>query len=399
MSSDGLSSRLCTLNVLMAVFDGRKPLDESLDKFARKYNLSDQDKSFVHALCGFVLRYKDALQNQIDAHAHKTPPSAVNIILLIGVAQIKLMNSVPDHAAVDTCVDLCKKVKCDAQKGMVNAVLRNIIRGGEVDLKPLLPRWVVDTWVKDYGEDIARQIEKASLEEAKIGVSNKKGHWSILPSLRKQGSDDRDPRLRGESNITLSPDEWVQDYSSAKPVSLLGNIQGKSVLDLCAAPGGKTMQLAAKGAKVTAVDVSAKRLQRLNDNLDRTGLADQVEVICADLLKWTPDRTYDIVLLDAPCSATGTIRRHPDLPYIRTAKDIKTLVSLQQKLLNRAKGWVDQDGVFVYCTCSLQKAEGEEQAAAFLDQNPDMHRIHQDIRLMPQDGDRDGFFIARFAWR
>jgi 16S rRNA (cytosine967-C5)-methyltransferase len=390
--STGYQSRLCAYYALNAVFDGKKPLDESLDKYAQKYDLSAQDKSFAHALCGFVLRYKDALQNQIDVHVKKSAPSQVNLILLVGAAQIYLMNSVPAHAAVDTCVELCSVIKCDKHKGLVNAVLRNLIRGEAPDLKPSLPQWLVDTWVKDYNADLAREIEQASLQEAKTGITNKNGSWFLLDSLRRQGSvDERDPRLRGGGNLSLSPDEWVQDYSSAQPVALLHDLKGKHVLDLCAAPGGKTMQLAAKGAHITAIDISEKRLRRLKENLDRTNLSHNVDIICADILKWKPERHYDVVLLDAPCSATGTIRRHPDLPHIRTQKDIDALVKLQSQLLNHVKDWGD---MLVYCTCSLQKDEGERQIEKFLSDNPSFRRVKDSVRLLPSDGDRDGFFIS-----
>ena len=370
----------------MAVFDGHKPLDESLDKFARKYDLSAQDKSFAHALCGFVLRYKPALQSAVNKAANRQTdltPSSLNTLVVMGAAQIYLMDSVPDHAAVDTSVTLASLIKCDHQKGLVNAVLRRLIREERPPLRPSLPRWLFKTWEKDYGLGIAKEIETASLQQAKTGVTHKNGEWRII-----------------EGDLNLSSDEWVQDYASAMPVSLLGNLSGKTVLDLCAAPGGKTMQMAAMDANVTAVDISAKRLERLKDNLNRTGLTDQVEVICADILKWSPNHTYDVVLLDAPCSATGTIRRHPDLPYIRTQKDIESLVTLQVNLLDRVKGWVKRDGgQLIYCTCSLQKIEGEYQAQAFLDRHSDCQRLADDVRLMPQNDHQDGFFIARFGWR
>jgi 16S rRNA (cytosine967-C5)-methyltransferase len=390
--SEGLNSRQCALNALIAVFDQQKPLDQSLDKFAKKYNLSPQDKSFSHALCAFVLRYKPLLQKLINTAANRNKdiaPSNLNILVLMGAAQIYLMDSVPDHAAVDTSVQLSKMIRCPKQSGMVNAVLRRLIREGKPnDLKPSLPNWLVNTWAQDYGVDTASQIEQASLSEAKIGVINKTGEWRIM-----------------DGDFNLGDDEWVQDYASHIPVSLLDDLKGKHVLDLCAAPGGKTMQLASKHAKVTSIDISEKRLSRLKENLKRTNLEAQVEVICADILKWNPQQKYDVVLLDAPCSATGTIRRHPDLPYIRKASDIQSLINLQTNFLDRVKTWIKGDGLLIYCTCSLQKDESERQIEKFLDNNRNFirhsmkqHQNYQtpdgDMRLLPIYGDMDGFFIS-----
>lgn len=380
--SEGLYSRLCALNALNAVFENHKPLDDSLDKNAEKYKLSAQDKSFAHALCGYVLRYKDALQDRVNKQANRTrdiDPPHLNTLMLMGAAQIYLMDGVANHAAVSTSVDLAVRIKCPKQKGLVNGLLRNLIRGDTPSLKSSLPEGLVGLWADDYGDMVAKNIEVASLKEAKIGIANKDGKWSI----REAWSD-------------LTPDEWVQDYSSHKPVSLLDeDLTGVSVLDLCAAPGGKTMQLAAKGATVTAVDISEKRLKRLHENLERTKLSDNVTVVCSDILKYKPDQLFDIVLLDAPCSATGTIRRHPDLPYIRGQEDMDELVKLQAKLLDKAKKWVKSNGTLIYCTCALQKAEGEHQIERFLKDNPtNFKKQRNPIRLLPHEGDRDGFFIT-----
>jgi len=381
MSQEGLYSRLCALNALNAVFENHKPLDESLEKYATNYKLSAQDKSFAHALCGFVLRYKGALQDKVNTQAGRArdiDPPHLNTLMLMGAAQIYLMDGVANHAAVSTSVDLAERIKCPKQKGLVNGLLRNLIRGDTPSLKPSLPEGLVGLWGDDYGDMVAKNIEIASLKEAKIGITNKDGSWS----LREEWQD-------------LSSEEWVQDYSSHKPVHLLDkDLTGVTVLDLCAAPGGKTMQLASKGAIVTAVDVSENRLKKLTENLDRTNLADNVNVVCADILKYKPDQEFDIVLLDAPCSATGTIRRHPDLPYIRGQEDMDALVQLQVQLLDKAKKWVRPNGLLIYCTCSLQKAEGEHQMEAFLERNPVYKRQRNPIRLLPSDGDRDGFFIA-----
>ena len=383
-------SRRCALKVLQSVFEDRQTLDHALRHTTEKYELSSQDAAFVHALCGFVLRYKPSLQGLVNkaANRKKDPdPIRLNLLLLIGAAQIHLMD-VADHAAVDSTVTLADK----PHKGLVNAVLRRLISEKGTSLRPSLPSWLYKTWEADYGDTIAKAIAKASAQTAPTGITHKNGDWRLA-----------------EGEIDLTPDEWVQDFASHMPVHLSGNVEGKRVFDLCAAPGGKTMQLAAAGAKITAVDLSEKRLERLRENLNRTQLSDNIEVVCADLLKWQPEGQADVVLLDAPCSATGTIRRHPDLPYIRTVKDIKSLVSLQYDLLNRAKKWVKAGGILMYCTCSLQKDEGERQVERFLQQNKGWKRAlfpainaqwkewtttEGDIRLLPTYGSMDGFFIS-----
>lgn len=398
MSHEGLHSRLCAVNALAAVFDGKNPFDQSLDKFAKKYDLTPQDKSFAHALCAFVLRYKIPLQSLINKAANRdkdVAPTHLNILLLVGAAQIYFMN-VPDHAAVDTSVEIAAKIKCNKQKGLVNAILRRLLREGKPEnLIPHLPKPLVKTWAKDYGVELSADLEQASLTEAKTGITNKNGKWKLH---------------EGTENVNLTPDEWVQDFASHLPVSLLGDVEGKRVFDLCAAPGGKTMQLAAKGAKVTAVDISEKRLNRLRENLERTNLNSNVEIACADILKWKPSDKADIILLDSPCSATGTIRRHPDLPYIRGADDVQSLVALQDKLLSLATSWLKPNGILVYCTCSLQKDEGERQIERFLNKKPDIKRVaikdypewqtpQGDIRLLPTYGDMDGFFISILSYK
>lgn len=397
----GLASRLAALNALSAVFEAGQPLDQALDKFAGKYNLDAQDRAFARSLCGYVLRHKPDLQEKISNQAKRQAeitPRALNTVLLMGLAQMALMN-VPDHAAIDTSVRLAEKIKCDRQKGFVNAILRNMQRGGVKEITASLPQWLVKTWGRDYDKATAKIMEQASLREARLSVTDKMTGENRL--------------LDYEGAIITAPGYtdgawWVQDFASHLPVALLGDTaRGKQVLDLCAAPGGKTMQLAARGANLTAVDISEKRLSRLKDNLDRTGLADRVKIVCADLLKWQPEAQADIVVLDAPCSATGTIRRHPDLPYLKTTQDIKTLVTLQARLLDRVHHWVRPDGLLVYCTCSLQKDEGERQIASFLKKYPHFVRATTgcdayavlrngdgDWRLLPCDGDQDGFFIS-----
>jgi len=206
---------------------------------------------------------------------------------------------------------------------------------------------------------------------------------------------------------------WVQDAAAAIPAQLFGDVNGKTVVDMCAAPGGKTAQLAAQGANVIAIDRSSKRLERLKENMARLSLSDRAEVIVADAGAWSPKEKYDYILLDAPCSATGTIRRHPDILHSKRERDIKQLAALQERLLDHAFSLLNSGGVLIYCTCSLQKAEGEDQISRFLARQNDAHKVavqpdevggvteildaHGDVRILPfhraASGGMDGFFI------
>jgi 16S rRNA (cytosine967-C5)-methyltransferase len=335
---------------------------------------------------------------------------------------------VPDHAAVDTSVTLAGQGGLERQKGFVNAVLRRMISEGREWLKKQdevalnFPDWILRAWIGDYELSTALEIATASLAEASLDITVKKNEeqklWantleaSILPtgSLRRTGG----------GNVADLPglqegSWWVQDASSALPVRLMGDVSGKRVIDLCAAPGGKTMQLAASGAQVTAVDRSSARVKILAENLARTGLDSHVETIIADGAEWRPKVEADIVLIDAPCTATGTIRRHPDLLHLKSERDLMQLIDVQARLLNNAAGMVGRGGLIFYCTCSLQKDEGERQVDRFVRDFPEFKRAsfkasevegletaitdYGDLRILPYhltpQGGMDGFFVAR----
>jgi 16S rRNA (cytosine967-C5)-methyltransferase len=336
--------------------------------------------------------------------------------------------NVPHHAAVDTTVELAKSENMSRQKGFINAVLRRMIREGkewqekqdEVHLN--IPPWLLDHWIKDYGLKGAAEIAQASLSEAATDITVKNSqechYWAgelevtVLPT----GS----LRLASAGNITdLSGFEdgqwWVQDAAAALPAKLLGEIKDKTVIDLCAAPGGKTAQLAAAGANVMALDRSAKRLEKLKENMTRLKLGSQVEVQAGDGAVWQPSEPADAVLLDAPCTATGTIRRHPDVMHLKGQRDIIQLCDVQARLLENAAKMVKSGGALIYCTCSLQKAEGEQQVDTFLLNHPEFTRKpitadeiggleeavtdDGDLRVLPYhfapQGGIDGFYVAR----
>ncbi|MBB3904272.1 RsmB/NOP family class I SAM-dependent RNA methyltransferase [Methylobacterium brachythecii] len=356
-------------------------------------------------------------------------------LLATGAAQI-LDLAVADHAAVDLSVRLAKAdPDLGHLAGLVNAVLRRVTRerdailaaGGD-PLDANTPDWLVARWRAAYGEDAARRIAVAHLEGAAVDLTirSDSAAWADrlggialgLGSVRLADVDAPIATLPGYEEGAW----WVQDAAAALPARLLAAAPGERVADLCAAPGGKTAQLAATGATVIAVDRSGARLERLRKNLERLDLSAEVRV--ADALALDEDATFDAVLLDAPCSATGTIRRHPDVAWTKTEADIARLTGLQRRLLDKAAALVKPGGRLVYCTCSLEPEEGEAQVAAFLGRRPDFERVpvtadevagqleiidlQGDLRTLPchlplsssgeavgRRGGLDGFFASR----
>lgn len=422
----GLISRQIACDLLNQILGQKKPMDQVFSNYKGFKGLEGRDINFVRMLVTTCLRRKGQLDKIIEYCQDKSKPlSPKNIytVLYIGLCQILFMD-VPDHAAVDTTVDLAETQNLQRQKGFINAVLRRVIREKDkidFDESVNIPEWLMKVWEKDYGADAAKKIAVASLSGAPtdITVRNHEAipQWAerlegvLLPTESIRLSAGGVTELTGFKEGAW----WVQDASAALPVKLLGDLNGKTAIDLCAAPGGKTMQLAAAGAQVIAVDRSEKRLERLGENLKRVGLEKSVSVKVADGSTWQPDEKVDVVLLDVPCSATGTIRRHPDLMHLKTEKDIEGLKDIQRRLMMNAANMVKPDGVLLYCTCSLQKAEGEEQVAWFLEQNKGFKRmpvaleevggmaelVNADgaLRIFPyslaEQGGMDGFFVVR----
>lgn len=366
-----MSVRRAALSILSDILDRRQELDRVFDTHVR--GLDTRDRALVRMMVATTLRHLRGLDALIDEHVRRKPDMALRHILRLGLTQLLLMD-VGDHAALNETVSLVGQKK----RGFINALLRGVQRD-KVALSyapPMnVPDWLYQEWVADYGAEQADLIATESAQQAKTFISNKNNQNSAF---------DGDVQA-------LPEDSWVQDPSSAAAVPVLadymGGLDGRHIVDACAAPGGKTMQLAAAGAQVIALDRSENRLQRLRDNLDRTGLS--ATVVCANLLKWSPPGPVDAILLDAPCSATGTIRRHPDLPWIKTQADLDKLESLQRRMLDYVAEW----GVpILYATCSLQKREGEGQVAAFLDRHDHWQCAAQN-RIFPS-AMQDGFAIA-----
>lgn len=429
-SVDPLAARGVAFDLLKQILIRRTPMDQALDQSASFAALPPRDRAFARMMLATVLRrlgqVDDVILRAFDRPTAPDPPALLNLLRL-GTVQIAFMN-VPDHAAVNSTVDLAASIGFARQKNLVNAILRRVAREYEGWLAQQdesrlnVPDWLLRTWINHYGLRPAAEIALSNLREAALDITLKDpshaAHWAsvleaeILPtgSLRRTaGGNVAD--LPGFADGTW----WVQDAAAAIPARLFGDIAGLRVADLCAAPGGKTAQLAAMGAHVHALDRAATRLKRLNENLDRLGLSAHVSSEAADATNWHTRDPFDAILLDAPCSATGTIRRHPDVPHLKTPDDIDRLCATQSAMLDNAATLLKPGGVMVYCTCSLQKAEGEAQIDAFLTRHPAFARKpiqpgeipglehaltpDGDMRILPQYwpeiGGIDGFFAAR----
>jgi len=376
----GLAARRIAADVLDKVLRRHRPLDDQLDGAGANAGLGslpERDRALTRALVATVLRRLGTLRHLLSLFlARGFPPNAprVETALLIGAAQI-LWLDVPHHAAVDLAVRLAlADRKATHYAGLVNAVLRRVARDGRAhlaatsDLTVDTPTWLMNRWVRHYGAEAARAIAAAHAQEPALDFTVKSDpeHWAKLFGGRVLATGSVRAIVHGPVRELPGYGEgawWVQDTAAALPGRLLGDVRGQTVADLCAAPGGKTAQLAAAGARVIAVDRSEGRLYRLRENLRRLNLS--AETIAADAAEWKAG-PFDAVLLDAPCSSTGAIRRHPDIPWIKREADIATLVEQQRRLAAHAVDLVKPGGLLVYCTCSLEPEEGEEIIEALL---------------------------------
>ena len=383
----GLEARRTAARLLGAVIDAHTPLDALTDNehgHPQYLALEPRDRALVRAILGSALRHRCTIEKLIGRRLDRPlPPNAHSLshILHVGAAQILFLD-VPDSAAVDLAVTQAKTDPRAARfSNLVNAVLRNIARRKHELAKALettqdAPAWFAWRLKEIYGREETDTILKAHRVEAPIDftVKSDPALWAerlggrVLPngSVRLDRLSASVPDLPGFSEGAW----WVQDAAATLPARLLGDIEGLWVADLCAAPGGKTAQLALEGAKVTAVDLSASRLKRLKSNLDRLSLS--AEIVRADVLKWEPERKFDAVLLDAPCSSTGTVRRHPDVPWTKTPEDVAKLADLQRRLLAHALTLIHPSGMVVFSNCSLDPSEGEELVQELLAKRSDV---------------------------
>jgi 16S rRNA (cytosine967-C5)-methyltransferase len=380
----GLAARRIAVDILDGVLRRRHPLDDHFDGehvHPGLAALADRDRALVRKLIGTVLRRLGTLHKLLgSALARGYPADAprIELILLIGAAQI-LWLDVPDHAAVDLSVRLAQADRRGARyAGLINAVLRRIAREGAAatDGTPDTPGWLMARWTRAYGSEVAHAIAQAHRHEAALDLTVKDSADSWATRLRGSVVPTGTVRLIAHGPVSRLPGFqegawWVQDAAAAVPARLFGDVRGLELADLCAAPGGKTAQLALAGARVTAIDRSPTRLGRVRENLQRLDLA--AETIAADATEWQGG-PFDGVLADAPCSSTGTIRRHPDIPHLKREEDIAVLTGVQARLLDRAVALTRPGGTIVYCSCSLEPEEGEHQISALLARDPSVRR-------------------------
>ncbi len=382
------------MRLLDAVLRKGLPLESALDAAARDLDRAD-DRAFAHAIAAEALRRLPDLDALIDRATKKRLPDDAKARFALRIALVQaLALDTPHHAAISTVLPLVEGGPRRLVHGVFSAVIRE---KWTLPVIPTLPETVAERWRKAWGDDVVAAAAQSIAVPPPIdligdppadldGVSLMPGHLRLA---------------RGTAVAGLSGyDEgkwWVQDISASMPARLLGQGNGRNALDLCAAPGGKTMQLAVAGWKVTAVDASESRLARLSENLARTGL--EAEIVAADVLKWAPSEPVDAILLDAPCAATGIFRRHPDVLHRVRPRAIAALAEAQKAMLMRAADWLKPGGTLVYSVCSLEPEEGEEVAEDFIARRTD-YGLDERQRILPgayaEEGGADSFFIARF---
>ena len=382
----GLVARKAAARLLAAVIDARTPLDGMTDNEHGQPQfkaLDARDRALVRAILVTALRYRMTIAGLLARRLERPLPAnatALSHILHVAAAQILFLD-IPDSAAVDLAVTHAKSdPRTTRFSGLVNGVLRSLARAKEVELAPALaatseaPQWFADRLSAAYGDEKTRAILAAHRYEAPVDFTVKADPalWAEkLGGIVLPIGTVRVGKLA--ANVTDLPGFaegawWVQDAAASLPARLFGDVAGQRVADLCAAPGGKTAQVILGGARVTAVDTSKNRLGRLAQNLDRLGLS--AELVQTDLLDYRPAQLFDAVLLDAPCSSTGTVRRHPDVPWTKTMADVEKLAALQRRLLDHAVTLVRPGGRIVFSNCSLDPIEGEALYRAFLADTP-----------------------------
>ncbi|MGI9422738.1 MAG: RsmB/NOP family class I SAM-dependent RNA methyltransferase [Hyphomicrobiaceae bacterium] len=390
--SKGLGSRALALELLVNVLHKRQAFDEALADSYRSERFRDtdaRDRGFARLMAATVLRRHGQLSAVIAPHLEKPLPASAGraqLVLLLGAAQLCVLGA-PPHAVLDTAVRLCRSHRTTHRfHRLANAVLRRVAEKGQTAIESLdevklnFPEWMLSRWVKNFGQEPAYGIARASLQEAALDVTVKSDAPTWAERLDGTVLDTGTVRCRSEGRVEgldgySQGHWWIQDAAAALPARLLRSVSGLRVADLCAAPGGKTAQLATASAIVTAVDSSAHRLERVQQNLDRLHL--QAELVVADAASWSPEPgagLFDAVLVDVPCTATGTIRRHPDILHLKQPDDLQKLAVLQSAILSNAANLLKPGGELVYCTCSLEPEECENRIADLLSQMPDLDR-------------------------
>ncbi len=431
-AEQGLASRRAALAVLEAVLAAGQPLDMALETVHAATPLPARDRGLVRQLVGTVLRRQGEINQLIKQCLDRPLPAkalTARLILSLGAAQLFYLD-IPDHAAIATSVDLAasdRRARVRGFKNLINAVLRRLAREGrawqaQLDHERLaLPSWLWRRWCAAYGEAATRATARVISSPPPLDLTPRDAAaraWmqQHMPAARllPQGS----LRLQDAGPVEALPGYregywWVQDAAATLPAQLLAPLPGAAVLDLCAAPGGKTMQLAAMSARVTAIETAGARLDRLRQNLTRARL--DAQCLLADAAQWRPANPVGHILLDAPCSSTGTLRRRPDVALLKRPADIAAMAAMQQRLLAHAASLLAPGGVLVYAVCALEREEGEDQIAQLLAAHTDLRRLpiteaeapglaqaltaDGDLRILPghweAQGGIDGFYIAR----
>ena len=409
--------------ILKDVIEDFIPFDNAFQKAMKNQKsikLSNKDKAFIYLLSSSVLRYLTQIDSTIDnllKEPIKKLPNNPKMALRIGVAQIFILET-PDHAAVNTSVDIAT-VKW---RSLVNAVMRNIVREEKKYKKifndsPKIPKWLLDRWRKNWPNDYLNFIECIQDIHPHIDIAVKNNISKWQKELNAELMPNNVLRLR-ESGLIADKkgyeegEWWVQDYSSQLPVKCLNIKENDEILDLCAAPGGKTAQMISLGATVHSIDSNKTRINRFKENMKRLKYNTVIENV--DILTYETEKKWNKILLDVPCSSTGTIRKNPDILYAKNEKSVSSLVDLQKKLLEKSWSLLKDNGQLIYCNCSLEKEEGETQIIQFLQKHKDCKidkissNLIEDIgdsvtnegwlRVLPNGKksakNRDGFFVA-----
>lgn len=427
MATTGVQARRAAVTLLEAVLADKRLLSEVLaDRRGPLAALDPADRARAQRLALTVLRHIDRADAVLKPHLRKSPPPFVRNILRLATVEMLAEGAAP-HGAVNAAVEMLRRGrKTETYAGLANAVLRRVSESGAeiwaAQAPQVLPGWLRGKLVAAWGKPAVLAMEAAHAAGAPLDLTPRDPAEAsdLAEALSARILPTGSLRCTQAGQVSALPGYeagrwWVQDAAAALAARVLAVQPGERVLDLCAAPGGKTLQLAAAGARVTALDVSESRMARVIENLQRSGLA--AETVVADALDWQTGALFDAVLLDAPCSASGTIRRHPDLPFVKTAADLQGLFSLQGRLIDRALGLLKPGGRLVFCTCSLLPEEGERQVSAALARHPGLAvepaalalpgvepgwisregglRLRPDY--WPDLGGMDGFYIARLV--
>ena len=417
-----IDQRTVTLEIANEFACGKTPLNEVIENFyntkvAKEIkNKRSETKFILSALCRKLFEIDNIIDQLTDKNIS---PRNIMVRNCIRIALIELIDlDRPAYAVINSWVEIAKnKKRLMHFSKLINAILRKFLKNNtksNLIVEKKVPGWLWNSWSNTYGKIEASKIIEASLTEPPLDISyvDQENNFLQLQNTLPGSFRLKNPGKINEIEGFKEGRWWVQDVGATIPVNILGDINNKEVLDLCSAPGGKTMQLLAKGANVTSIEISKKRIGTMQENFQRTQL--KPKIICADILKWTSDKKYDFILLDAPCSATGTIRKNPDLIHIKEQHDLKQNIQLQKLLLQRAISFLSSAGVLVYCVCSLEIEEGEDQIEAFLAENSAISLMPIDDKEFPEykhfinprgylrtlphlqvDGGIDGFFISK----